>query len=139
MAPTLHDVNKEYDRWVKDSVLSPGDSEITWNKGNCTADHHFNYNNLMVNKNKSVWTNNEKGAFNHDYYACGGRGEGGHGTCLGLKEMEWKNIWSNCKSSKGTSYDPCNNMVTNDGKDNTHRVKSSFNVGWQTFCNDKIR
>ena len=38
MAPTtLSDTNKEYDRWVKDSVLSPGDSEITWNKGGQTA------------------------------------------------------------------------------------------------------
>ena len=140
MAPqTLSDANKEYDRWVKDAVVSPGDSDITWDKGNCTNDHHFNYNNLNAHKNKGLWTDNAKGSFNHDYYACGGLSEGGHGTCLGLKEIEWKNIWSNCKSSKGTSYDPCNNMVTNDGKDNTHRVKSSFNVGWQTWCNDKTQ
>ena len=29
---TLHDVNLEYDRWVKNAVLSPGDSEIKWDK-----------------------------------------------------------------------------------------------------------
>ena len=52
MAPTtLHDVNKEYDRWVKNAVLSPGDSEIKWNKGNCTADHHYNYNNQILHYN----------------------------------------------------------------------------------------
>jgi len=137
-ATTLHDVNKEYDRWVKNAVLSPGDSEIIWNKGNCTADHHFNYNNLKAG-DRNIWTNNQKGAFNHDYYACGAIDEGGHGHCLGLKETEWKHIWSNCKSSKGTNYDPCNNMVTNDGKDGTHRVKTNFNVGWQTRCNDKTQ
>ena len=117
---TINDINKEFDQWVSDSPISTTDPP--WNKGNCTADHHFNWHPVDKGENDK-WS--------ADYYACGGRSDGGHGLCMGLTHAQWLTIWSNCKKKNITNFDQCYNMVEQ------KHVPHNFNVGWQDNCNDE--